>query len=259
MTNRERYMFDEFVFEKYPKHIELALSQGFEFVRFQEEYDWSKKLILWRHDVEFNPWTALRMAKIEKKLGVTATYFFQTHSEFYNLYERAVVDIAQEMKEMGHDVQLHFDAHFWRGLDCEAALCRLERCIQIDANAFENIIGIRPSVFSFHLTNPFIRTLEGLRYGGLLNAYAAFFKERFAYNGDSTGCWRYEKMDDRLLDPNIRHVQILTHDANWSDVPMAPRRRGFLSIEQIAAHMRDRYDAILREFGSANIDEDEVL
>ena len=256
MTAREKYMFDEFVFEKYPGHIELAKKQGFEFVHFQEDYDWSKKLVIWRHDVEFNPWIALRMAKIEHELGVSATYFFQTHSEFYNLYDIEVTDIACEMRDLGHDVQLHFDPHFWKNLDTEDSLPRLEKCIQIDTDAFANIVGIRPTVFSFHLTNPFIRTLEGMRYGGLINAYAKMFKERFAYNGDSTGCWRFEKMDERLTDPNIRHVQILTHDGNWVDTPMAPRRRIYQSIDQIAAMMKERYDNIFRRFGTANIDED---
>lgn len=262
MTNREKYLFDEFTFAKYPKHIELALSRGFEFVGFQEQYDWSRKLIIWRHDVEFSPWIARRMAGIESDLGVRATYFYQTHSEFYNLFERAVTDLALQTKELGHFVGLHFDPHFW-GLDTmpdgPEKLVRMEDCIRIDAECFQKVTGIVPDVFSFHLTTPFIRTLEDFRYGGLINAYAKIFKEKFAYNGDSTGCWRYEKMDDRLTDPNIRHVQILTHDANWTDIPMAPRRRGFLAIDQMAEIMKKRWDGILDEFGADNIDEDVVI
>lgn len=255
MTNREKYLFDEFTFARYPGHIELALKNGFEFVGFQEEYDWSKKLVIWRHDVEFSPWTALRMAKIEKDLGVKATYFFQTHSEFYNLYERAVSDIALDVASLGHYVNLHFDPHYW-GLDKPE---KLEDCIMRDARFFEDCLGIKPSVFSFHLTNKFTMSQEAMRYAGLINAYAKLFKERFAYNGDSNGWWKFEMMDDRLTNPEIRHVQILTHDANWTDVPMAPRRRGFLAIDQVAQHMRERYDTILKNANALNIDEDEIL
>jgi hypothetical protein len=262
MTNREKYQFDEFTFEKYPKHIELALKNGFEFVGFQDNYEWSRKLVLWRHDVEFSPWVALRMSKIEKSLGVKASYFFQTHSEFYNLYERAVVDIALEIADMGHYVGLHYDPHFW-GLDDEPdspeKVSRMSKTLQWDADFFGKAVGVEPNVFSFHLTNRFTMSCEEMRYAGLINVYSKFFKEHFAYNGDSNGWWKFEKMDDRFTNADIRHVQILTHDANWTDKPMAPRQRGFLAIDQIASHMRERYDAILKNANALNIDEDKIL
>lgn len=259
MTNREKYDFDCFTLENYPRMVELALSRGFEFDFYKDNYDWAKKIILWRHDVEFSPYIALEMAKIEAKLGVKATYFFQTHAETYNLFERAVSDIALEVAELGHEVGLHFDSHYWGsggvGECVSGGVEWLVRCIGKDARYFDDCLEIRPRVFSFHCTDDFIKSCEAHDYGGLMNVYSDFFKTKFAYCADSTGFWRYERLDERLCDEKIRHLQVLTHDAMWSHEVMAPRRRVFAAIEERAQKTRNWYDEILGRFGATNIDE----
>lgn len=274
MTNREKYDFDCFTLENYPRMVGLALEQGFAFEVYREEYDWTRKLILWRHDVEFSPYIALEMAKIEAELGVKATYFFQTHAETYNIFERSVSNIALEVAELGHEVGLHFDSHYWNGgkrtTECSDAGQRegtvgtteytekewLEMCIGKDARYFEDCLGIRPRVFSFHCTDAFIKSCEAIRYGGLLNVYSSFFKGKFAYCADSTGFWRYERLEDRLRDTAVRHLQVLTHDAMWSREVMAPRQRVFAAIEERARKTREWYDETLARFGAKNVDED---
>ena len=255
MTNREKYDFDFFTIENYSRMLELALTQGFEFDFYKDDYDWSKKIILWRHDVEFSPYTALEMAKIEAKFGVKATYFFQTHAETYNLFERSISDIALEVASLGHEVGLHFDSHYWNISDVEA----LDTCIGKDSRYFEDCLGVSPRVFSFHCTDEFIKNCENVCYGGLLNVYSSFIKSRFAYCADSTGFWRYERLDERLRDEAVKHLQVLTHDAMWSDKAMAPRRRVFAAIEERAKITKNWYDVTLSRFGAKNIDEDKEL
>ena len=53
------------------------------------------------------------MAKIENELGISTTYFFQVHSEFYNILERYSSDILLEIKTLGHHIGLHFDSHYY--------------------------------------------------------------------------------------------------------------------------------------------------
>lgn len=263
MTNREKYDFGFFTLDNYERMVELALQQGFVFEGFKEEYDWAKKIILWRHDVEFSPYTALKMAKIEAKLGVKATYFFQTHAETYNLFERAISDIAREVKELGHEVGLHFDSHYWdksfRFQVSGSQVETMENCIRSDAGYFKDCLGIDLRVFSFHCTDDFIKSCEELHYGGLLNAYAKFFKEKFAYCADSTGFWRYERLDGRLKEPSIHHLQVLTHDAMWSREVLSPRKRVFAAIEERAQKTREWYDKTLVQFGAKNVDEERVI
>ena len=74
------------------------------------EFSARPQLALWRHDVDASPQAALAMASIEQELGVRATYYFNAKSEFYNLLEPAVSDIARRIAAMGHEVGVHFDA-----------------------------------------------------------------------------------------------------------------------------------------------------
>ena len=251
MTNREKYDFDCFTLDNYSRMLELALENGFDFQGYKTEYDWSGRIILWRHDVEFSPYTALEMAKIEARLGVRATYFFQTHAETYNLFERNISDIAREVATLGHDVGLHFDSHYWDVKDEES----LNSCIEKDSRYFTETLRLTPKAFSFHCTDDFIKGCENACYGGLLNVYSSFFKTKFDYCADSTGFWRYERLDDRLRDESVRHLQVLTHDAMWSREAMAPRRRVFAAIEERAMNTREWYDKTLVRFGAKNIDE----
>ena len=255
MTNREKYDFDCFTLANYASFLKLAKEQGFSFESFQQGYDEKRKIILWRHDVEFSPYTALKMAEIEARLGAKATYFFQVHAETYNLFQRSISDIVHKVKALGHDIGLHFDSHYW-GIKDES---RLDQCIKTDADYFEKTLGVELKSFTFHCTDDFIKSCTKDSYGGLLNVYSAFFKEKFAYCADSTGFWRYERLHDRLTDHSVHWLQVLTHDAMWSDAVMSPRRRVFAAINERARKTEEWYDATLKIFGAQNIDEDGVL
>ena len=76
MTNREKYKFEDFTFDNYRRLIILAKNKGFQFILHKDVYLPERKDIIWRHDVEFEPDYALRMAQIEQEEGVKATYFF---------------------------------------------------------------------------------------------------------------------------------------------------------------------------------------
>jgi hypothetical protein len=66
-------------------------------------------------------------------------------------------------------------------------------------------------------------------------------------------------LDERLRDEAVKHLQVLTHDAMWSDKAMAPRRRVFAAIEERAKITKNWYDVTLSRFGAKNIDEDKEL
>lgn len=75
MTNREKYRFYDFTLDNYKRLVALALEKGFEFISYTDEFVRDRKDILWRHDVEFEPDIALKMAEIEHSLGADATCF----------------------------------------------------------------------------------------------------------------------------------------------------------------------------------------
>lgn len=252
MTNREKYNFDYFTIDHYYTLVKLAIDRGFKFLTYVDDlHKTDRKEILWRHDVEFSPEIALQMAKIEHKLGVKATYFFQVHSEFYNVFEPYHTHILKEIQSLGHEIGLHFDAHYYNIQNQEA----LDKYITLDKEYFENVFNIILRVFSFHNTNQFILNCEDFMYGGLINVYSKYFKNNYNYCSDSTGYWRYEILDEVLMDDSIQYLQVLTHDAMWSNSVMAPRKRVRWSIEHEAERVKARYDELLEIFGAKNIDD----
>lgn len=221
MTNREKYHFEDFTLANYKHLIQLAKDNGFQFILHKDEFDKDRKDVIWRHDVEFEPDIALEMAKIEHDLGVRATYFFQLHSHYYNLVDVHYNEIFHTIKKLGHHVGLHFDSAYWKISNEQD----LDKYITIDRQYLETNLGVEIDTFSFHNTTPFTQSCLEYKYGDLINVYASFFKKNYNYCGDSLGYWRFDRLEDVLKDPNIQHLQVLTHDANWSKEVLSPRER----------------------------------
>lgn len=221
MTNREKYHFDDFTFDNYRRLIQLANEKGFQFILHKDKFITERKDVIWRHDVEFEPDYALRMAQIEHEEGVNATYFFQTHSPYYNLFDEHYSPIFHQIKDLGHHVGLHFDCRYWKIIDEK----QLDDFIRLDKEYFERALGVKIDTFSFHNTTPFTQSCQEYNYGGLVNVYSSYFKEHYNYCSDSLGYWRFDRLEDVLNDDNVQHLQVLTHDSNWSDEVLSPRKR----------------------------------
>ncbi len=256
MTNQEKYRFEDFTFSNYRYLIQLAKDKGFTFILHRDEFSPCRKDVIWRHDVEFSPEKALRMAKIENEEGVSSTYFWQLHSNYYNTASSYYIEILKEIISLGHHIGLHFDSHFWN-IQSEEDLDNYIRC---DADYFENVIqhiGIEFKVdtFSFHNTNKFILNCNNFKYGGLINVYSSYFKDKYSYCSDSTGIWRFDRLEDRLLDPMIQHMQVLTHDGMWSETVMSPHSRIMNCIQSEADRLKLEYVTKLPLTGNVNVGE----
>ena len=221
MTNREKYHFDDFTLDNYRRLIQLAKKQGFQFIFHKDEFVSVRKDVIWRHDVEFEPDIALKMAQIEFEEGVTASYFFQLHSPYYNVLDPHYRSVFHAIKDLGHLVGLHFDSAYW-GISSEE---QLSAYIILDKEYLEKNMGVSVDTFSFHNTTPFTHSCLEYRYGGLINVYSSYFKNRYNYCGDSLGYWRFDRLEDVLNNREVQHLQVLTHDANWSDKVLSPRKR----------------------------------
>jgi hypothetical protein len=190
------------------------------------------------------------MSEIENKENVKTTYFFQLHSEFYNVLEKHYSDIVHKIRSYGHDIGLHFDTHYF-GIHSEKDI---DKYLKIDKKYFESIFNLKLKAFSFHNTNKFILSCKRKTYAGLLNVYSDYFMHDFAYCADSTGFWRYEILEDVLKDARTRKIQVLTHDAMWQNKILPPRQRVFKAIDTRAEYLKKFYDNILKTYGAKNID-----
>ncbi len=253
MTNKEKYRFEDFTFENYRRLIQLAKDKGFQFILHKDNFVEERKDVIWRHDVEFEPELALRMAIIENEEGIKASYFFQLHSPYYNMLEPYYRDVFNKIKDLGHHVGLHFDSAYWGIVDEN----QLNDYIIIDKNYFESNFKVQIDTFSFHNTTPFTHSCLDYVYGGLINVYAAFFKEHYAYCGDSLGYWRFDRLEDRLNDIKIQHLHVLTHDANWNDEVLSPRQRFSHAMRNKAERVIKWHINFLHQYGHLCPSDDE--
>lgn len=246
--NVDKYRFKDFTLSNYERILKESLID-FTFTSFHEYSDVKGKLIILRHDVEFSVPIALEMAKIEHKLGIKSTYFIQLHGDFYNSIEAKTYDEIKQIRSLGHELGLHFDAHFW-GINKESDL---DKYLEIDKKTFETYFNYSLKLFSFHNNNTFTLSCKKDIYSGLINVYSFKFSE-LGYCADSTGFWRYEILEERLKSGNETKLQILIHDGMWQNVVLPPRRRIYKIIDDHASFMKKSYDDTLIKFGAKNID-----
>lgn len=251
MSLDKEYFFSDFTLSNYSRLLEL-IKLNYSFTDFKNFKD--SKIVILRHDIEFSIPIAKRMAEIEQKLGICSTYFLQLHSEYYNPLDKDSYNSIRSILEMGHQLGLHFDFHFWN-IEEEV---QLEEHLIIDKEMLEKYFNVKLRVFSFHNTNKFILTIEKKEYAGMINVYSSYFKEKFGYCTDSTGFWRYERLENRLKEAKDNKLQILIHDGMWQDEILPPRRRIYKVIDDRATYLKNFYDATLKKFGAKNIDWDEV-
>lgn len=243
------YRFSDFTLVNYEFLLRLAL-KNFEFAFFKEQLNFSTKTILLRHDIEFSVPIALKMAEIENSLGIRATYFVQLHGDFYNALEKRTFELLKKIESLGHQLALHFDAHFW---DVKRA-DQLNKYLEIDKSTFEQYFFSKLGAFSFHNNNAFTLSCDNTSYSGMINVYAKKYKNDYGYCADSTGFWRYEILEERLRKAKDQILQVLIHDGMWQDEVLPPRRRIYKVIDDQAAFMKKSYDETLVKFGAKNID-----
>jgi peptidoglycan/xylan/chitin deacetylase (PgdA/CDA1 family) len=128
-----------FRFEHYKEILEKALKNGYKIIRFKDlllNLN-EKRVILLRHDVDSRLDRALECARLEKSLGVSATYFIRVHSPQYNPFEYKSYKILREIKETGHEIGLHYEVVYLNYLTGEDMLNLLER----EKKVLESIIN----------------------------------------------------------------------------------------------------------------------
>ena len=196
-----------------------------------------KPICFLRHDIDFSPVNAVRMAKLEKQYGICSTYTVLLSGGYYNPFEKHVRELFREIKSCGHEVGLHFDPVV-HDISDEASL---SAHIKEEASALEDLIAAPVSMFSFHNTTDFSMSCRDREYGGLLNAYSNFFHNDVEYTSDSNGYWRFRSWDELLLE-NHKFIQVLTHPIWW-----CPKNE-FPPFETVVKNLIERFDVGLDEY-----------
>ncbi len=178
-------------------------------------------IIVCRHDVDFSPHRSLKIAQIENDLGISAYYFVLLRSSFYNLLEREISKIFQEIIKLGHIIGLHLDISDLK--DCnEEELC--ER-ISFEKNIIGSELNVEINTFAFHNTNELSLKFRKSHYMDVLNIYSDQVITKYKYCSDSNGYWRFSKPDTFRAENLERDIQLLTHPAWWTIDVMQPAER----------------------------------
>lgn len=248
------YYINDFTEDNYVEILERLINLGYEFIGFDyERISSDSNIVIWRHDVDFSLNRAYRLAKIEKKLGVKATYFIHIQSSFYNILEPVQYRLIEKILNNGHTVGLHFDYGFYTLTKRLKDKDKIEESAMIEKNLLERYFNIQVNAISFH--NPVIDNALKLQqdyYAGMVNTYSKTIFDNCKYCSDSNGYWRFDRLQE-VIEKGYKKLHVLTHPAWWVPYEMLPYER----IERCANGRRDAtlksYSGLLEQCGRENV------
>lgn len=195
-----------------------------------------------RHDIDFSPAAALRVAEIEAERGVRANYGILLTGPFYNALERQTAATCREIGKLGHELALHFDAS-WHAIAAEE---QLDTALRRESGILADLLDQEVRSFSFHNTTEFTMSSRADSYAGLWNAYAGRLQDEVAYVSDSNGLWRFKSWGELLIEAP-RRLQVLTHPEWWAQQYVFPAERLCQIIEERSREIWQYYVMALRE------------
>lgn len=174
------------------------------FGSFPESPD--RRFVLLRHDVDAQVFKALKMAKINHDLGITATFFIRVHGP-YNPFRRFPYEAILKIARLGNEIGLHYEPVFYAkyGLPVE------------DSVLFE--IDLLSRMFKMQITSiaPHMPSLATPRMSAIKERYndpylPKFFSE-IKYISDSNKMWREGCMCNWT--EKCDRIQIAVHPHWW--------------------------------------------
>jgi len=140
------------------------------------------KIIL-RHDVDRKPKNALRMAELEHRLGIKATYYFRCVPASFD------VDIIHRVSQMGHEVGYHYEVMSKANGDVQKA----RDIFQEDLERLRSICDIKTACMhgspSSEQNNIDFWNHANLSDFGLLGEAYSDIGREFYYYTDTGGKW----------------------------------------------------------------------
>lgn len=192
-------------FKSYLRFIRKLKRLDYEFISFNSPV--RNKSVILRHDVDWSPDHALKMAEMESMEDIKTTYFFLITSPLYNIFSERVRGIIAEIEDMGHTVGLHFSTHQY--FEIEPSDTELVKMVTREIEILMRITSDIPNVVSFHMPPNYILNKN---FDVFINTYSSDFFSEINYRADSSQRWR---SDDPFLKPMPDLIQYLIHPGLW--------------------------------------------
>lgn len=201
----------KFTYDAYRDLLQSLNQHGYVVSSYHNWMETSRCAIL-RHDIDNDIEKALELAKVEKELGVTSTYFVLVSSDFYNVFSSKSEKLLKEILACGHDIGLHFDEV--RYPEIKTPEDAKERIAE-ESKLLSLAIGQKVDTVSMHRPSKMMLEAD-LEIPGIINSYSQAFFKGFKYLSDSRRRWR-EPVEDIVTSEAYERLHILTHAIWYND------------------------------------------
>lgn len=200
----------EFTYKAYRYLVNLTINNGYKISDY-DSVDKYNKSIIFRHDVDFCPRKALKIAKIEHEIGIRSTFFVFVSTGFYNIFSIESNEIFEKILNMGHQIGLHYDEQKY----LTTSIDQIKEHIYSEAEILSRALSTQIKVVSMH--RPSKLTLESsIELDGLINSYGKKYFGEIKYVSDSRMNWR-ENPIELIKNHEYNKIQILTHPFWYSE------------------------------------------
>lgn len=115
----------DFCFRKYAEYIDAIKRSYSHILRFDEfmapNHEIPESFCLIRHDIDRNPDNALKMALLEKEMGIRTTYYFRVNPAVFK------PGIIKKIADCGHEIGFHYESLSDANGDLDKAFEMFER------------------------------------------------------------------------------------------------------------------------------------
>ncbi len=197
--------------EDYEALLQGFLSQNYSSVTFTNFTGRDRELLL-RHDIDYSLEHAVRLAQVEKKLGLVSTFYVLVTCPFYNVLSPDNQDRLRQILNAGHTIGLHLDLQSPMGTQDLNALAIKQAAI------LEAACNIEIDTLSFHRPGTLLKgkAYNEIMFDGFVSAYEDRFFKDIAYVSDSRGGWHYGHPFNHPSFESGKPFQLLTHPMWWA-------------------------------------------
>jgi hypothetical protein len=202
-----------FTYRSYKKLLTI-LKKDYDFTSFSKikfSNEPIERKVLLRHDIDLSLEKALELAKIEKELKITSTFFLFLRNPFYNIFSEESGEIINKIIPLNHNIGLHFDCSKYAYKTIPQLAYQVTREIEF----IQDFFGIKLDAVSFHrpVSLEFYKKLE---ISSCPHSYEPIFVKRFKYFSDSRGEWRYGHPLKSNEYKERKNLHILIHPIWWN-------------------------------------------
>ena len=189
-----------------------------------------KRLVLLRHDVDFDVQAAVNLAEIDAEERYPSTFFFLLRSPHYNLFSPEASDAVHRIVAQGHRVGLHFDC---ANYSPDSRVSDLAVACRREVGILQGWFKISIYAVSYHRPSTQVLSGDPELSHPYPHTYLPLYTKDMHYCSDSRGQWRFGFPLDTQAFREKKPLHLLVHPIWWTetDQPPVDKLRAFLELQ----------------------------